>query len=573
MKIKVPSFRSIKNFEFDIKKGVTLIQGRNGAGKSNLLTSILAGLFGVVPVRNKQVPKIEYGDYDIIIEGDGFEIHRSKNDFRCWVDNEEILGTTITERNNQFLKQLGFSDYRNSHVLSDITQRMYFYPDSKSIFSLPDNEKTKFILDLFGLGKLDDIYKELKSRLAENRKVLGVVEEFNEEIIDTKEIEEKINTLETKLKDIDSPSTLSYLKRQREELESNREVEGLKKQLDEKLLEIDKMVATDKTEEELIGELSIRLSERDDLIKSLNNINQQLESHYKCPKCFVDLQIKDSQIQIFNVEELKEHKLDLSVKLDRCEFRIEEIRELKAYKNLLWEIGKLENKISQLTENNSIKLVELGEKIQTIQQHTDDFELLDSFRFELYHAEEQNKKTLANKEKNVKLKSVQRENADLEFLVNDGLKGIRNILIKEKSEWLEGVINKMGQEVGLDGPVRFIPKLKDDFVDRIDVKQWNNNRLTTELGINESERRLINIVIGLAVSIYYPSKLNESLNLFLFDDVSQGLDENRIKNFCNFLNGLDCKIVIADSNPLLKKYLNTNEIINLEMKNGVTVRS
>ena len=40
MKIKVKDFLSIKNAEFEIQKGISIIAGKNGSGKSQLLLGI-----------------------------------------------------------------------------------------------------------------------------------------------------------------------------------------------------------------------------------------------------------------------------------------------------------------------------------------------------------------------------------------------------------------------------------------------------------------------------------------------------------------------------------------------------
>ncbi|MCY4217096.1 MAG: DNA sulfur modification protein DndD [Flavobacteriaceae bacterium] len=207
-KIKISNFRSYYNevvidFTSDADKNITLISGKNGYGKTSILTSLIWGFYGKLMSKVEEKYRLEiknsggYESYlrqqfnknqsrkkklsveialsDILIPSipcDKIIIRRSFN----LTTLKEELEILIDETHNELTKKIGYETFINDFILPREIAKFFFF-DSEKIVSLAE-AKTKEELkslskaysEVLGLKKYEDLKSNLKSLISTLKK-------------------------------------------------------------------------------------------------------------------------------------------------------------------------------------------------------------------------------------------------------------------------------------------------------------------------------------------------------------------------------------------------------------------
>jgi DNA repair exonuclease SbcCD ATPase subunit len=185
-------------------KGVTLIKGNIGSGKSAIFEAIFYLLFGKT-IRDKDsvnslVNKILDGGYDISLElkinGTPYKIqeirNRTKKGLYFYKADTPIVGISDTETRKLILAELGIS-------ASEFKSIAFFgQKQSQIMLTGTPGERASALVDIFGLDKYDIAIKSCMDRIkAEN----GNSQEYASDIEHT---EKEIENLEDLIEDADS---------------------------------------------------------------------------------------------------------------------------------------------------------------------------------------------------------------------------------------------------------------------------------------------------------------------------------------------------------------------------------
>lgn len=180
MIIRAKNFLSWENLEFEVAKGVTLIQGFNhddntpeGSGKSAILNALAWGLFGKIPKDANVDDVIREGasKCEVEVELDGFTVYRSRkpNDLCIIQNKKEVRGKDARETQAQIEKLVGMS-------FDSFCQSIYFAQNYPNKFVTANQEnKGKILSEILDLEQFDRARKQANDKLkAVNEELIGI---------------------------------------------------------------------------------------------------------------------------------------------------------------------------------------------------------------------------------------------------------------------------------------------------------------------------------------------------------------------------------------------------------------
>jgi DNA repair exonuclease SbcCD ATPase subunit len=210
---------SHKKTEFDLDdRGLCLIVGRNGAGKSSLVKSLLFCLYGIGA--DSVVNKTIGSGACVTLLGEGFTVRRyrkhkkHKNNLHFFINDEPVLASTNTELQNKVEKFIGL-DYRAFLNVAAFSSEMLQFcsatdVERKAIFE-------RILQDL-------DIYNEYYQQAKEEQQVLRIeVDELKHNI----EVEERELSVVKKVLEVEKERAFEL------EVRRQQKLEGLKEELTE----------------------------------------------------------------------------------------------------------------------------------------------------------------------------------------------------------------------------------------------------------------------------------------------------------------------------------------------------
>ena len=208
-KLVLRNFKSFRKAEFPLTDGFTVIAGANGTGKSNILDAVLFGL-GITSMKLMRAKKLSdlvnhaaednTAKVEIVLKNasNSYEIARTIDKQGRSVYRLQGKQSALNEIAS-LLQQLGISpNGYNIVVQGDVTR----------IIEMSAEERRTIIDDVAGLSefalKKEEALKELgkvEQKIREVRIVLNEREAYLQELLKERELAEKYNSLQKRLKE------------------------------------------------------------------------------------------------------------------------------------------------------------------------------------------------------------------------------------------------------------------------------------------------------------------------------------------------------------------------------------
>lgn len=401
-KVQLENYRSHSNTTVEFTKGVNLILGKNGRGKTSILEAISTVMFNTKDRSGKETGKsyIKFGeksskvDMDFIAN-DGREYNLKTEFFKTKPKKQtlkDMIGSEYDGDIQEKLEELcgikkGFEETYENIVIAKQNEFINIFKDSgttreKTFNKIFNTQIYKEMYDSF-LKEAVDKYKEkvkdldkeitfLKENMEDKEQITNFLKE--EEIIkntlnkDFSKTTETINKLSNEIKDYETT-----------EIELNNLVKNIKDEenkikkylniLKENIIEAKQAkkskIIVKETEKSYLEYLNIEKRLKD-LRENLDNLldEQKLNTQYQNNIEKLELSNKNLKVDISNLEENisknSEKKENLESEISELKIKEENLDlKLKKYINLLDKLEKLENFKDKKSEDKLKKMTEI----------------------------------------------------------------------------------------------------------------------------------------------------------------------------------------------------------------------
>jgi exonuclease SbcC len=344
--IVIRNFKSHSNTRIKFEKGINLIAGRNGAGKSSILEAILVALYGIrPPMRKDDLLQVGTSEYTIDLR---FEMNgRDYRIIRRSSGNSELQGEFYLEGDRKINEWVE----RNISPFHVFTGAVYVRQGEIEAIISDESGREKIIRKITRIEDYENAWKnlgqvirELKGEMDKYMEILKQKEDaerrFKEKVQEIEKYKVEIGDCQGKLeklrieheKVLEEKRVFDEFKREMEKLKEQvlrleGEIKGMKQRLEvlqsqKEELEVKSMEIREKYEK------MISLNEKARLYMELEKIHKEISNAHK----ELDNKIKSLEIE-------KERSLN---ELRKCE---EEKRNLE---NLNKEISELKSKFENL---------------------------------------------------------------------------------------------------------------------------------------------------------------------------------------------------------------------------------
>jgi len=401
--VEISNIRSYDSQVIEFDSGITLLYGRNGAGKSTILQSIFAGLY--------QTRALDYttGDttLDMLVNRDSTEgfikISFTVNDnmftvkWTISVDDERSGSTESCVLRSEALPapvtgvrsvRKKIVDITGMSAESFINSVFVQQGDIAKLVEAGEKEKKEIIDGLLGLNRIDSYINRMKlarrelgreidrvKDKLENRK--DIIEDLDEE----SDIENSIDSLEDKLRSINSDisdknSTVNQLKKRKNELRSAIE---LHQELEDRREKLQKQCNSKQDEyeekaneiEEVRKEIDDIDSKKDDILEEISSTDDEEDIEMQISQKKAKLEELRDKIREIKLGELESIEDNISFKEEKIDNLSDKISEQKKkIEQKKTKIGDIEEDITDLERQKN----EIND--ETLPELSDDLELL-----------------------------------------------------------------------------------------------------------------------------------------------------------------------------------------------------
>jgi DNA repair exonuclease SbcCD ATPase subunit len=577
----VQNFLSIQDAEMDFSnKGLVLVQGSNedstafdsnGAGKSTLVSESPTWCIYGKTIRgfkpDKVVNRIAEKNTRVSLKvyddmGDEYEIirHRKhkehKNHVLLYRNGENITGKSDTDTDKMIEDIIGmdFVTFSNS---------IMFGQGAGTMFALATDATQKQVLErMLQIELFKDMQEQAKKSLAEEeKKISDVTANIQSNQTGLATIKTTIEDLQTKEAALEKTVDvrINQLNKEYEEAEDQLSLQPSTEDLESDKAEVEGLIAdvkkglesyesTEKQKTELLGTINSLEKEIDKYDKHIKKTEKQLDDvknkrdiPENCSACGQSLPLEDTTA----IENHLQSDIDKNKK--EREEAVEDLEEMKGY--LKKTNKKLENKKpleenlndlrTELAETNS-EIKSIGDKKASIKktmsgierQIKEQEELKNSTFTEIIEKNIEDAKTLeATIKELTETMSTHMALADkYTFWVNGfGNQGIKSVLLDSVTPFLNERANyylSKLTESTIEVEFTTQEKLKNgNMKDKFSVKVTNIHGDDEYKGNSNGEKRRVDVAINMALQDLVSSRSNKKLDIIVYDEVFDGLDE------------------------------------------------
>ena len=571
MKITAHNFLSWKDLEFNLSKGVTLIDGWNnddgtseGSGKSAIVNALCFGLFGKLPKDAKVDEVVRQGEKScvVVIELNDYKIIRSRKPNELFMeksDGTRIKGKDAKETQRLIEEVVGFS-------FETFLQTIYFAQNyNKKFITSSQEDKGRILSEVQDLSIFDRARVEAKDREGSTSRELAQ-DEYRRLSLDkdTDHVKEKIRQLKSFAEREAKKRNNKKVRLSGELADIFKEINSIKK-VDVGLLEEDKeklLNELDQVEEKVSTYNKSQLKKRnieDKLEDSKRELNSLLRDNPEnCPKC-------GSKMDISHVEKLTNEVMDniSGLELELMDFKLpEEPQSTRRIRSVVRDID------SEIRKSNEVenRLVRLSGKREVVEQQIKEVnnEEIEDVSSDIENLEEH-------------LKNIVVEKDSLQNIINDKSDrvkrlGMLKIGYKEiKSFVFNTLLNELSHKANT--------YLAELFEIPISIKFTNNNmKIGTSVTIDGVERglgllsggqfRRVSLAVDLSLSDIINSRKGSKINVLILDEYFKDLSEQSMEKCLKLLERLGKSVVLIEHNSIFKSIVdNTFEV---ELTEGVS---
>lgn len=583
--VEAENFMSIESAKFNFEnRGLVLVEGFNGAGKSSLFVETLGvGLFGISErygtkrndIINRFANKNCYLRVNLDIDGVDVDVktyrkhHRYKDEVFLFINGEDKRGNTSehTRAKIERMLDMDYTTFTNSVVFG---QAM-----SKYFSNLPDSEQKVIAERLLGITWISQAYELVKgdktkieeetrghefsiqncqSKISDNetkRKEfmfrLSVFDEDckkeitryehlidSEKIIDTSELEASLKEIGSRIDGYkESLKGKTPLFKEMKELEKNISALEAEQKINRKNLDIigGKIERADNFE----GNETCEYCGRPITLEYLNEYKEHLVSDYQeAEKIYKQVEgdlitLRKSHYNLIP----KENEFE---EIESKKFKEETNYEMKSKK--INEI-KIENaKINERIKSYRSKIEELEHAVSPLKKVVEDLDLENS-----------------NLSKKIEIEQNFLVNLNEELCYNkfweEGFsnRGLKSFIIESVTPQLNQSAKMYSRALGGNFDIAFNTQraLKSgEMREKFNVEVFNKFGSLTYEGNSNGERRLIDAIVMFVLGDLAASRSNKRFSILILDDVFEKLDESICESIINVLRAMTSDTEIGE---------------------------
>ena len=402
-RIRLQNFKCYEETDVRLDRGVTVIHGLNGSGKSSLLEACFFALYGSKALNKNLDEIVTIGAEETIVEldfthaGESYNIRRrirvSGGDARtaeCVMEGPETTtegATDVRERIANLLRMDTDAFVNCAYVRQG---------EVNKLINASPSDRQDMIDDLLQLGKLEQ-YRERASdarvgvgRVRDDKQ--GALNEIEEQIEakEAKELHETRNSLRSKLGDIDEQIDDYEQNKQRAE-NTRDQAESIIEEHQEKQAELgeikadietlrEKIEATERTREQLAEDLDTKRQKRREAEEDRDNLIHSLDGIETSPDGIdaetVEAELDEIQEEIDDLtEQIREKSVEKQEYDGKAENHREQAAQLEAEAEEAREQAtQLESELEEAETSLDQKRDELSEKVQEAENKRNSFE-------------------------------------------------------------------------------------------------------------------------------------------------------------------------------------------------------
>ena len=388
-----------------------------------------------------------------------------------------------------------------------------------------ESETLKVLERLFKIEKLDEYYNIVQNKIKEleqeiySKKIL--VEKENEEINKIKKISLTKSITDKKYKEIEdnikeNEKTIKELKESLEQID---------KDLIDNLTQKNKELKKEKTKiNSTVNNLNSNIKSNEKEIKKLNKLSKENQ----CPTCYTKIKENNEIQDIFkSIIEKQESQIEKDTK---------EMKELKD------NMKEIEKEINDNTKN----INDIGNKESKIKSDILSYETnikkLNKIKENLIDKDKQQSEQQIN-EREQTIQKIEKEQVDLNMMLNVYI--YLQQIFSSKSQIRKNLLHKI-LDVSLRHYLNYYSTFLFNEDERMDFIFDNNhlifglsnkNSLFKEYSIlSTGERKKLEIILILGLNSLINNINRPKLNLFIFDEFFDGLDEESVNGLMDLLN-------------------------------------